>query len=195
MKFNNVEQIFCTVNFSMGTLLSLQPTFYPTEAEARGASPFYYGLVFATASLSKVLFSPISGSYAYKVGVKRGMCVGAITEGICGFSFAFLSFSRQLSYFIGFSCVLRFIEGFAGGFRGSLSYAVLMAIYPDKVIKIVLCAINHCVILSLKIRNIEFIEYIILARIHESNDVRLYYVWICHRYDIRKLRRNDIMRD
>ena len=133
MKFNNVEQIFCTVNFSMGILLSLQPTFYPTEAEARGASPFDYGLAFATASLSKVIFSPISGTYAYRFGVKRGMCVGAITEGLCGFLFAFLSFSHQVSYFIGLSCVLRFIEGFAGGFRACLSYAVLMAVYPDKV--------------------------------------------------------------
>ena len=133
MNFINVEHISCTVNFSMGILLSLQPTFYPIEAEARGASPFDYGLTFASASLSKVIFSPISGTYAYKFGVKRGMCVGAITEGICGFSFAFLSFSRQVSYFIGLSCVLRFIEGFAGGFRVCLSYAVLMAVYPDKV--------------------------------------------------------------
>ena len=146
MKFNSVEQIFCTVNFSMGILLSLQPTFYPTEAEARGASPFDYGMAFAAASLSKVIFSPISGTYAYKFGVKRGICVGAIAEGLCGFSFAFLWFSRQVPYFIGFSCVIRFIEGFSGGFRACLSYAVLMAIYPNKVVQLILSTMCYLVI-------------------------------------------------
>ena len=117
----------------MGILLSLQPTFYPTEAEARGATPFDYGLVFASGSLSKVIFTPMSGTFAYKFGVKRGICVGATIEGLCGFSFAFLNYFNKVHYFISVSCVLRFIEGFAGGFRGSLSFAVLMAIYPKKV--------------------------------------------------------------
>ena len=92
-----------------------------------------YGLVFAINSLGQIFFSPFSGKFAVKLGVKEVLCVGAIFEGLCGFLFAFLEYSQDVSYFIGFSCILRLIEGIAGTFRASTGIAILMALDPDKV--------------------------------------------------------------
>ena len=121
------------VNVSLGFLASLLPTFYPLEAESRGARPFEYGFVFGVVSLSRGLLSPISGALAVKFGIKKTICVGAIVESLCGIFFAFLSVSHDVAYFIGFSCLFRFIEGFAGAFRNCSSYGILMEIYPEKV--------------------------------------------------------------
>ena len=118
---------------SLGFLASLQPTFYPIEAEKRGARPVEYGLVFAINSLGQVFFSPFAGKFAVKLGVKESLCVGAMFEGLCGFLFAFLGYSQDVSYFIGFSCIHRLMEGIAGTFRASTGIAILMALNPDRV--------------------------------------------------------------
>ena len=41
---------------ALGLLISLQPPFYPSEAEAMGASPAEYGFVFGIANLSLFIF-------------------------------------------------------------------------------------------------------------------------------------------
>ena len=41
---------------ALGLLLSLQPPFYPSEAEKMGAKPAEYGFVFGIANLSLFLF-------------------------------------------------------------------------------------------------------------------------------------------
>ena len=118
---------------SLGFLAALQPTFYPIEAEKRGARPVDYGLVFAINSLGQIFFSPFAGEFATMLGVKESLCVGAMFEGLNGFLFAFLAYSQDVSYFIGFSCILRLMEGIAGTFRTSSGIAILMALNPDKV--------------------------------------------------------------
>ena len=44
------------VYISLGLLISLQPPFYPSEAEKMGATPAQYGFVFGIANLSLFLF-------------------------------------------------------------------------------------------------------------------------------------------
>ncbi len=48
------------VYIALGLLLSLQPPFYPSEAEKKGAKPAEYGFVFGIANLSLFMFR-----YAY----------------------------------------------------------------------------------------------------------------------------------
>jgi hypothetical protein len=52
------------VYIALGLLLSLQPPFYPSEAEAMGATPAEYGFVFGIANLSLFVFR-------YEFGTKR----------------------------------------------------------------------------------------------------------------------------
>ena len=94
------------MNVSLGFLASLLPTFYPLEAESRGARPFEYGFVFGVVSLSRGLLSPLSGALAVKFGIKKSICVGAIVESLCGIFFAFLSVSHDVAYFIGLLTVI-----------------------------------------------------------------------------------------
>ena len=118
---------------SLGFLESLQPTFYPTEAAIRGARPVHYGIVFGIVGLSKVIFSPIAATFAVKLGIKKCLCAAAIAEASCGMSFSLLSYSHDLTYFIGFSCFIRFMEGFAGSFRRACAIGILTQMYPKKV--------------------------------------------------------------
>ena len=48
--------ILFPVYIALGLLLSLQPPFYPSEAEAMGATPAEYGFVFGIANLSLFIF-------------------------------------------------------------------------------------------------------------------------------------------
>ena len=47
---------FETVYIALGLLLSLQPPFFPSEAEKKGAKPAEYGFVFGIANLSLFFF-------------------------------------------------------------------------------------------------------------------------------------------
>ena len=118
---------------SLGFLGSLQPTFYPTEAESRGAKPFEYGLVFGIVNLAAVIINPFSGTISVKIGIKKSLCIAVVVEGLCGCLFAFLSYCQDVGYFIGLSCALRFLEGLAGSFRGCSAIGIAMAVYPEKV--------------------------------------------------------------
>ena len=118
---------------SLGFLASLQPTFYPTEAESRGGKPFEYGLVFGIVNFAAVIINPFSGTLSVNIGIKKSLCIGAVVEGLCGFLFAFLSYCQDVSHFIGLSCILRFLEGVAGSFRSCSAIGIVMAVYPAKV--------------------------------------------------------------
>ncbi len=47
------------VYIALGLLLSLQPPFYPSEAEKKGAKPAEYGFVFGIANLSLFVFRQV----------------------------------------------------------------------------------------------------------------------------------------
>ena len=96
---------------ALGLLISLQPPFYPSEAEKMGATPAEYGFVFGIANLSLFLFSPIFGAYATRIGPKTCFNCGAVLQGVSGFLFAFLPYCTTTGLFIGLSYLLRFLEG------------------------------------------------------------------------------------
>ena len=77
---------------SWGILLSLQPTFYPTEAESHGATPSQYGFVFGCSSLAAFLFGPIFGTYGERIGPKLLFNLGGLTQGIVGIMFGSLDY-------------------------------------------------------------------------------------------------------
>ncbi len=42
-----------------GLILSIQPSFYPTVAEEKGATPAQYGFVFGIINLAALIFAPL----------------------------------------------------------------------------------------------------------------------------------------
>ena len=68
------------VYIALGLLISLQPPFYPSEAEKMGATPAEYGFVFGIANLSLFLFSPLFGKYGPKIGTKLCFNFGAVLQ-------------------------------------------------------------------------------------------------------------------
>ena len=96
---------------ALGLLISLQPPFFPSEAQKKGATPAEYGFVFGIANLALFIFSPIFGKYGTKIGPKNCFCAGAVLQGISGFLFAFLAYLENTGAFIGMAYLLRFLEG------------------------------------------------------------------------------------
>lgn len=124
------------VYIALGLLLSLQPPFYPSEAEKMGATPAEYGFVFGIANLSLFLFSAVFGKYGAKIGPKFCFNCGAVMQGVSGFLFAFLPYVGTTGGFIGLSYLLRFLEGMGTAMAWSSVLGILMQIFPNKVAKI-----------------------------------------------------------
>ena len=131
---NNHEISESLVYIALGLLISLQPPFYPSEAEKKGATPAQYGFVFGIANLSLFIFSPIFGGYSAKIGPKICFNVGAVSQGVSGFLFAFLPYVNDVGGFIGISCLLRAIEGMGTAMAWSSALGILMEIFPNKVL-------------------------------------------------------------
>jgi len=134
-KFRYVALSFniSAVYIALGLLISLQPPFYPSEAEKKGATPAQYGFVFGIANLSLFIFSPIFGRYGSTIGPKLCFNVGAVSQGVSGFLFAFLPYIDSVDLFIGISYLLRFIEGMGTAMAWSSALGILMEIFPNKV--------------------------------------------------------------
>ena len=118
----------------MGLLISLQPPFYPSEAELKGAKPSEYGFVFGIANLSLFVFSPIFGKYGSRIGPKICFDCGSVMQGVSGIMFAFLLYCDGVALFIGFSYLLRFIEGLGTAMSWSSALGILMQAFPNKVL-------------------------------------------------------------
>lgn len=138
MDMSKSRQIFMAVSIGAayigwGLLLSLQPPFYPTEAEKKGATPSQYGFVFGIANLAAFIFAPIFGRYGAQIGPKILYNAGAFTQGIVGISFGFLEYVQDTGAFIGLSYLLRFLDGMADAASWGAVVSILMKLYPNKV--------------------------------------------------------------
>ena len=124
------------VYVALGLLISLQPTFYPSEAELKGAKPSEYGFVFGVANLSLFIFSPIFGKYASKIGLETCFNIGAIMQGVSGLLFAFVPYLDNVALFLFLSYLFRFLEGLGTAMAWSSSLGILTDIFPEWVCKV-----------------------------------------------------------
>ena len=124
---------------AIGSLISLLPPFYPSEAESKGLTASQYGLVFGTAPLTMLIFGPIFGRYGSKIGAKLCFVSGALLQGFSGVFFAFLPYCENAYAFIGLSYILRIAEGLGTSMCWSSSLVVLQSIFPNKDAVIMSC--------------------------------------------------------
>ena len=116
----------------LGLLVSLQPAFYSSEAEFKGATPSQYGLVFGIANISLFIFSPLFGKYGEKMGAKLCFILGAVLQGFSGLLFAILPYFEHVAPFLGLSYFLRFIEGLGTAMAWNSVLGILLQIFPNK---------------------------------------------------------------
>ncbi len=116
-----------------GGLVSLQPSFYPTEAESKGATAAQYGFVFGVASLAAVLFSPVFAHVGTIVGPKLVFNVGGFVQGFGAVLYGLLDLVNDTWTFIGLSYCLRFIEGLSMAACNGAILTILMQIFPSRV--------------------------------------------------------------
>lgn len=91
-----------------GMMISLQPPFYPAEAERKGATPSQYGFVFGIANLAAFVTAPLVSKYGAKIGPKLLCNFGAFLQASCTFAFGFLTFIENKNVFLGLSYLLRY---------------------------------------------------------------------------------------
>ena len=121
----------CLAFLFWGLMISLQPPFYPYEAEQKGANPEEYGSVFGAFYLGAFLFCPVAGQIGKKIGPKVLCISGALIQAICTFIFGFLDQIDDKDEFIGFSIALRFLSGMAEAGSWNAGMTILRSAYPD----------------------------------------------------------------
>jgi len=119
-----------------GLLISLQPPFYPLEAEKKGAKPQQYGFVFGIFNLMAFLTAPLFGRYGTRLGATNLYRFGAFVQAICGIGFGFLQYVDNLPAFLGLSYLLRALSGIADAAGWSSVLSILMQLFPTKVARI-----------------------------------------------------------
>ena len=117
---------------AIGSLISLLPAFYPSEAESKGATASQYGLVFGVDPLTLFIFGPIFGKYGSSIGFRVCFVSGALLQGISVLLFAFLLYCETAESFIGLSYVLRVVQGVGTSMGWSSGLATLEVIFPNK---------------------------------------------------------------
>jgi MFS family permease len=119
-----------------GLMLSLQPSFYPTEAEKKGATPSQYGFVFGILNLAALIFAPIFSQYGYAIGAKLLYNIGAFVQAIVALLFGFLIYCQSTELFLGLSYFLRFIDGVGEAATWGAVVSILMKLYPQHVTQV-----------------------------------------------------------
>jgi MFS family permease len=112
-KIHTIFLAFCVLfqYFTAGLTLSLPSSFYPAEAEEKGATPSEYGFVFGIGYLSACLFAPFIAKLAPKLGVYNVLYVTLISEPLLCVAFGCLQYVMDKWTFLIISYLLRYIKG------------------------------------------------------------------------------------
>ena len=117
---------------SVGLCASLQATFYPIEAELKGARASQFGAVFGIIHLSLFIFGPIVGKYLSVFGVRVIYPAGFLVDGASFIFFGLLQWVDNTTMFLVLSYVIRFLEGVGAAATWTSNLSILMAKFPDR---------------------------------------------------------------
>jgi len=124
-------------SFLIGLVISFQSTFYPFEAEEKGAVPSQYGFVFGVFNLSLFVFSPIFGKYGMSIGVKYLYIGGTFIVGVVTTLFVMLKDLPDPKMFIGLSYILRFLDGLGHAMRFGSGVVLATQWFPNNIATVV----------------------------------------------------------
>ena len=125
--------VFAIVDFCSAICVSLWATFYPHEAEKKGASHTEYGLIFGIFQLTVFIVSPIMGKYLNKFGAKRVFNLGTLTTGTCCILFGLLDQFQGRTAFIAFSFLIRSLEAVGNSGFLTSSFSIIAKEFPENV--------------------------------------------------------------
>lgn len=122
---------FLFLQMSVGLCASLQATFYPIEAAKKGATAAQFGAVFGIIHLSLFIFGPLVGKYLGIWGVKAIFPAGFIIDGGTFILFGLLQWVDDVTMFLVFSYLIRFLEGVGAAATWTSNLSILMARFPE----------------------------------------------------------------
>jgi len=123
---------FMLLQASVGLCASLQATFYPIEAEKKGATPSQFGAVFGIIHVSLFTFGPIVGKYLSIYGVKMIYPSGFIVNGLAFVFFGLLEWVENVTWFLVLSYLIRMLEGVGAAATWNSNLSILMAKFPER---------------------------------------------------------------
>lgn len=123
---------FLFLQCSVGLCASLQATFYPIEASNKGATASQFGAVFGIIHLSLFIFGPLVGKYLGIWGVKAIFPAGFIIDGGTFILFGLLQWVDDVTMFLVFSYLIRFLEGVGAAATWTSNLSILMARFPEQ---------------------------------------------------------------
>ncbi|KAK3923553.1 MFS-type transporter SLC18B1 [Frankliniella fusca] len=125
--------VISIADFCNAICVSLQAPFYPQEAEAKGATPSEYGLVFGVFELVVFIISPVYGQHLNRIGPKFLFNGGIFTTGVCAILFGLLDKVNGHYPFIVLSFLIRIIEAMGNAAFLTASFAIIAKEFPDNV--------------------------------------------------------------
>ncbi|XP_078398531.1 MFS-type transporter SLC18B1 isoform X1 [Cetorhinus maximus] len=120
-----------SLNLSSMICYSILTPFFPKEAEEKGASPSFVGMIFGCFALTNLLFSLVLGKHIVQIGAKFMFLTGLFVSGCCTILFGLLDKAPDGPIFISLCFVIRSVD--AIGFSGSstASFSILAAVFPN----------------------------------------------------------------
>ncbi|MCL4147365.1 UNVERIFIED_CONTAM: hypothetical protein GTU68_030223, partial [Idotea baltica] len=113
--------------------VSLQAPFYPSEAEAKGATATQYGFVFGVFELTVFLSSPFYGRFLSAIGPSFLFSAGIFTTGTTCILFGLLDGVLEAQAFIGLSFAIRIIEALGNAAFLTASFSLIAREFPQSV--------------------------------------------------------------
>ncbi|XP_071114196.1 MFS-type transporter SLC18B1-like [Haliotis cracherodii] len=121
------------VNFCACTCFSLLAPFFPSEAQAKGASQTVVGLIFGCFEFVIFVSSPIFGTFLTRLGPKFVFISGVFVCGVCSVLFGLLDRSPSGTIFIVMCFLCRSVEALGCSAFITASFAIVANSFPDHV--------------------------------------------------------------
>lgn len=118
-------------NFFLAACVSLQAPFFPKEAEAKGATPTQYGLVFGVYELAIIFMSPVVGKLVGRSSPKLWIQFGLLLTGVTTITFGFLDRAPAGIVFITLAFLIRILEGVGAASFTTPSYTATAEEFPN----------------------------------------------------------------
>lgn len=125
--------VFGVADLFSAMVLSLQAPFYPPEAEAKGATPSEYGLVFGVYELVVFLMSPLFGKYIGRLGPRAVFNCGVVLTATACIAFGLLHLIEGHVEFITLSFLLRILEAVGAAAFVTSSFTIIAIEFPGNV--------------------------------------------------------------
>ncbi|ESN93938.1 hypothetical protein HELRODRAFT_87910, partial [Helobdella robusta] len=123
---------FCAANFFIVLAYSTLAPFFPTEAQKKGISSTFVGLVFGSYELVLLIASPFYGTYI-SIGAKFLYIAGLLLCGVCTILFGLIKNAPNGTPYLVLCLIIRMFEALGAAAFGTASFSMMAYNFPKHI--------------------------------------------------------------